>query len=159
MKHLPKYLRPRWRYLAIGIETWPDAAIDRGQFQRQLWYSARDLVGDAGSSSLDLSVVSFSCDNGDGAAIVRTRRDTVERARAAVACLDEVDGDPVGLRVRGVSGTVRACEEKYMGRGPEEPEQRHVVFGDAERSAVVRDGRADVKTDGAYAGATTLDFN
>ena len=30
MKHLPKYLRPRWRYLGVGIESWPDADVDRG---------------------------------------------------------------------------------------------------------------------------------
>ena len=159
MKHLPKHLQPRWRYLAVGIETWPDADIDRGQFQRQLWFSARDLTGDAGSAELALSLVTFWCAEGAGETIVRTRRGSVDRARAVVACLDAVDGDPVGVRVRGISGTVRACEEKYMGRGPEEPEQRHVVFDETERSAAVRDDRADVATEGAYTGATTLDFH
>ncbi|MFC6754912.1 ribonuclease P, partial [Halorubrum tibetense] len=36
MKHLPKHLRPRWRYLALGIEAWPDADVDRRAFQRAL---------------------------------------------------------------------------------------------------------------------------
>ncbi|TKX77234.1 ribonuclease P, partial [Halorubrum sp. SD626R] len=48
MKHLPKHLRPRWRYVAVGIETWPDADVGRRAFQRALWYAAGNLVGDAG---------------------------------------------------------------------------------------------------------------
>ena len=42
-----------------------------------------------------------------------------ERARAAIASVGSIDGQPVGTRVRGASGTVRACEEKYIGGRPE----------------------------------------
>ena len=158
MKHLPKHLRPRWRYLAVGIESWPAADFDRGTFQRQLWYAAQNLVGDVGSAAVDLTVLSFSLRDGRGGAIVRVRRDEVDRARAVLASLSAVDGTDVGIRIRGVSGTVRACEEKYMGRGPESPEQRYVVFRGTDRSAHVGSNRVDVATDGAYAGATTLDI-
>jgi ribonuclease P/MRP protein subunit POP5 len=75
-----------------------------------------------------------------------------------LACLDEVDGAPVGVRVRGVSGTVRACEEKYISRPLESIEERHVVFEDAERRTVERSERIDVRVDDAFAGATELDF-
>jgi ribonuclease P/MRP protein subunit POP5 len=114
MKHLPKHLQPRWRYLAVGIETLPEATIARGPFQRELWYAAQNLVGDAGSSDLDLSVLSFRHGDARGETVVRTRRGEVDRARAVVACVDAVGDDPVGLVVRGVSGTVRACEERYL---------------------------------------------
>ena len=107
MKHLPKHLQPRWRYLAVLIEGWPDTELDRDQFQRQLWYSAQNLFGDAGSADLDLSVVRFAFADGEGGAIVRTRRGEQSRGRAVVACVDSVDDQPVGLRVAGVSGTDR----------------------------------------------------
>ena len=158
MKHLPKHLQPRWRYLAVGLETWPDADLDRNDVQRALWYSAQNLLGDTGSASMDLSLLQFRFDDGDGEALVRVRRGTVDDARAAIACIDEIDEHAVGIRIRGVSGTVRACEEKYMGRGREASEQRYVVFDGAERSALVRGGRVDVRTDGACVGATTLDL-
>jgi ribonuclease P/MRP protein subunit POP5 len=45
-----------------------------------------------------------------------------------------------------------------MGRGPEGTDQRHVVFRGADRPAYVRGDRVDVETDGAFAGATTLDI-
>jgi ribonuclease P/MRP protein subunit POP5 len=75
-----------------------------------------------------------------------------------MACLDSVGDDPVGLRVRGISGTVRACEEKYIRGPPEAPAKRQVVFENQDRRAVERGERIDVQTDDAFAGATALDF-
>lgn len=158
MKHLPKHLQPRWRYLAVEIETWPDDALDRQTVQRHLWYSAQNLFGDAGSADLGLSVVRFRSTECSAEVIVRTRRNDERRARAAIACLDRVEGTPVGVRIAGVSGTIRACEEKYMGRGLEEAAQRYVAFGGAEQSAFVRGPRVDIETDEAFAGATNLDL-
>ena len=158
MKHLPKHLRPRWRYLAVEIESWPDASLDEGQFQRQLWYSAQNLLGDTGSADLDLSVIRFAHEEGAGEAIVRTRRETVQRARGVIAAVETVDDDAVGLRVAGVSGTIRACEEKYMGHRPEAQAQRYVAFDGEQRTASARNGRLDVETGTGYVGATTLDI-
>lgn len=158
MKHLPKHLRPRWRYLAVAIEGWPDVTISRGSFQRSLWFSAQNLLGDAESADADLTVLSFEFVDGTGEAIVRARRGHVERARAALACIDAVENDPVGLRVQGVSGTVRACEEKYLGRDGESFGERQVVLEGVNRVAVERNGALDVRTDGTFLGATELDF-
>jgi ribonuclease P/MRP protein subunit POP5 len=158
VKHLPKHLQPRWRYLAVGIETWPDAEFDRGAFQRHLWYAAQNLLGEAASAAMDLRVLRFELASGAGQAVVQVRRGEVERARAALACLDAVDGAPVGVRVRGASGTVRACEEKYIRDGPEAVAERTVAFEDDQRTAVVRSPRYDVATPDGFAGATTLDI-
>mgnify|MGYP002762013544 CR=1 FL=1 len=155
---LPKHLRQRWRYLAVGVEGWPEATVERDPFQRALWYGAQNLVGDAGSATVDLTVQQFRYTDGAGEGVVRTRRGAVERARAVVASVDEVAGQPVGLRVRGTSGTLRGCEEKYMSGAPELKEQRHVTFEGADRRAAVRDGRAAVRVDGAPVGVTTLDI-
>ncbi|GAB7091096.1 Rpp14/Pop5 family protein [Halorubrum luteum] len=158
MKHLPKHLQPRWRYLAVGLEAWPDATIDRRRFQRALWYAAGNFLGDAGSANVGLKLLGFRFADGDGEAIVRTRRGHVDDARAAIACVSEVDGDPVGVRVRGVSGTVRACEERYMGRAGGNLQQRDVAFADADSTAVVREDACDVRTDSGFVGATTFDI-
>ncbi len=159
VKRLPKHLRPRWRYLAVAFETWPDADLDRGTVQRHCWWAAQNLLGDVGSAALDLSVLRFECEDGDGRAVVRVRRGEIDRARAVLACLDAIDDHPVGVRVRGVSGTVRACEEKYLGREPEAPRQRSVTFENDESDAVVRDGRVDVRREDAFAGAATTDLH
>jgi ribonuclease P/MRP protein subunit POP5 len=158
MKHLPKHLQPRWRYLAVELESWPEAALDRRAFQRELWFATQNLVGDAESAAIDGSVLGFAFENGDGHAVVRARRGEVETLRAALSTIDEVDGQPVGLFVRGVSGTIRACEEKYIRHPGEEFEERTVAFGGAERPAVVRGDRIDVEGSDGRVGATALDI-
>lgn len=158
MKHLPKHIRPRWRYLAVGIEAWPDAEIDRGSFQRAVWYAAQNLLGDPGSADADLSVVRFSFADGAGEAIVRVRRDEVSPGRAAVACLTEIDGQSVGLRVRGVSGTIRACEESYLGRDGGVTDVREADFRSETRTVSLREDTADVSTDSGFLGTTTAEI-
>lgn len=158
MRHLPKHLRPRWRYVGVAIESWPDTEIDRGAFQRELWYAAQNLIGDVGSAAIDLSVYAFAFEDGVGNAVVRVRRDAVERARAVIACVSSVDDQSVRLTVRGTSGTVRACEERYIRRPLESTEERTVAFEDAGRFAVVRDRCIDVRTDNGFAGATDYDI-
>ncbi|MGM0591743.1 MAG: Rpp14/Pop5 family protein [Halobacteriota archaeon] len=158
MKHLPKHLTPRWRYLGVALETWPDASLDRGSFQRELWYAAQNLLGDVGSAETDLSVYDFSFDDGVGETVVRARRGQVTEARAALACIDEIRGNPVGVFVRGVAGTVRACEERYLGGRAGNSGKRNVVFDDEPRRAVVRDDAYDVRLPDGFVGATELDF-
>ena len=158
MKHLPKHLRPRWRYLAVELESWPDASLSRGAFQRELWYAAQNLVGDTKSADADLTVLGFVFDRGRGEALVRARRDEVDVARAVLACVDEIDGHPLGVRVRGVSGTVRAAEERYLNRGPGRFEERTVVVDEDARTAVARPPVVDVAGPGGFSGATELDF-
>jgi ribonuclease P/MRP protein subunit POP5 len=160
MKHLPKHLQPRWRYLAVAVEAWPDAEITRRDFQAALWESGRALLGDPGSADADLTVLRFDFAEGAGEAMVRARRDEVTRARAALACVESVAGHPVGLAVLGVSGTVRAGEEKYLSERPQARGERTVAFGGAERPAVVRGSRLDVRErgDDGFTGATDLDL-
>ncbi len=158
MRHLPKHLRPRYRYLVVEIETWPDAEFDERALQRSIWFAAQNLLGDPGSADADLRVLDSAFWRGGGEAIIRVRRDEVSAARAAVACVESVRGHPVRVAVRGVSGTMRAAEEKYKGGPPEASRQERVAFRDADRSAVVADGRVDIDLDGTFVGATPEDL-
>ncbi|MFC7165532.1 Rpp14/Pop5 family protein [Halospeciosus flavus] len=158
MKHLPKHLRPRWRYLAVGLETWPDADLSRSDFQRSVWFAAQNLLGDPVSADADLRVLSFDFADGTGETIVRARRGHVEEARAALACVDSVRDDDVGVHVRGVSGTVRAAEEKYLNGALENSAEETVVFRNESRRAIARDSRVDVDCDGSFVGATRSDL-
>jgi ribonuclease P/MRP protein subunit POP5 len=138
MKHLPKHLRPNWRYVAVDLEADPDVALERGAFQRDCWYAAQNLLGDATSADLDATVVRFAARDGRAQAIVRTRRDTVESLRAALACLARVDDEPVGVTIRGVSGTIRACEERYVDDDAVRASERTVSIDGRETRAVLR---------------------
>lgn len=160
MKHLPKHLQPRWRYLAVGLESWPDADLARGPFQREVWYAAQNLLGDPGSADADLTVVRFRFAGGRGEALVRVRRGEVERARAALACVDDVGGRPVGLRVRGAAGTIRAGEERYLGGAGGVADESTVELAAAGATGAGsrrRDGAVDVATPAGFVGATDAD--
>lgn len=158
MKHLPKHLRQRWRYLAVDLETWPDASLDEKAFQRSCWFAAQNLVGDVGSVEADLRVVDFEFADGDGHALIRTRRGATDLARAALACVDSIYDDPIRVTVRGISGTVRAAEEKYLGAPREPTTEESVAFRNESRRAVSRGDRVDVEIDGTFVGATRLDI-
>jgi ribonuclease P/MRP protein subunit POP5 len=143
----------------VGIERWPDSSLDRRAFQRALWKAARELLGDPGSADCDLTVMRFRFDKEEGAgeAIVRVRRDERERGRAALACVSEIEGEPVGIHVRGTSGTIRACKRHLRGRSDSGIETT-VVFGGVDRPARKRDGeRVDVYTEEGWVGTTALD--
>ena len=158
MSPLPKHLRPRWRYLAVEVTSWPDSNIDRREFQRELWRASRGLHGDVGSARENLRVYGFSFEHGYGEAVVRVGRSFVSEGRAALATIDRINDHPVGTRVTGVSGTVRGCEEKYLGRRPEPKPESTVVYADASRPAVVAGNCVDIRLDDTFVGATSLDL-
>jgi ribonuclease P/MRP protein subunit POP5 len=157
VKHLPKHLRPRWRYLAVELEGWPDADLDRRAFQSAVWDAGRGLLGASGSADARLRVLQFVFARGAGEAVVRARRGEVGPARAALACVDAVDGEDVRVRVRGVSGTVRACEEKYLD-GVADPSEERVEFRGEDRRATGRGDRIDIEIDGCFTGATRFNI-
>jgi len=111
---LPKHLRPRWRYVAVALSGPED--LDGEGVERATRRSARTLLGDPGAADARLDLI--ECTRVEAAepwrAVFRVRRGEVEAARAALACVDAVDGDPVGVRVVGVSGTLRACRRRYL---------------------------------------------
>ena len=157
MKHLPKHLRPRWRYLAVEFEAWPDADLARGDVQRAVWFAAGNLLGDPASADVDLRVVDYEYAEGAGEALIRVRRGEVERARAALACVSEVDDQPVRVAVRGVSGTMRAAEENYLGRTADLTREGDVALGGDTGAGVARGDRVDVSRGDGWVGATRRD--
>ena len=155
---LPKHARPRWRYLAVEVRSVPDAVLTRGVVQAAIQNAVRTLLGDVGDAKTELRVLHFAFERGRGDAVIRTHRDTVDEARAALATLTTIDEHEIGLRVLGISGTVRACEEKYLGHDTESFAENTVVFEGEERPAVSRDMDIDVRVDDAFIGATRLDL-
>lgn len=117
MKHLPKHLRPRYRYLAVELATEAESEIDEEAFQRAIWEETRALYGDVGSAEIDPCLIRFEMSKGTGIAIVRLRRGETNRARGALACIESINGTSIGLRIIGTSGTVRGCEEQLTRAG------------------------------------------
>jgi ribonuclease P/MRP protein subunit POP5 len=142
----------------VELETWPDVTISMESLQRQIWFSAQNLLGDPGSADAVLEVVRGEIWAGGGEALVQVRRGEVDRARAAIACVDSIEDDPVRITVRGVSGTIRAGEEKYI-RGPSDPpREEQVVFDEESRTGFRTDDLVDISVSDSFVGATHLDL-
>ncbi len=154
MRHLPKHLRPRYRYLAVEVETWPDAELGTRAFQEAVWSAARSFLGDADSAAVDLQVLGADFWTGGGSVIVRVRREEVERARGALACVSRVNGQSVRVGVRGVGGTIRAVEEQYRGGPPEPSGTEAVEYREQSGLSVTREDRVDIDLDGTFVGTT-----
>ncbi|MDZ7850567.1 MAG: Rpp14/Pop5 family protein [Halodesulfurarchaeum sp.] len=138
----------------MEIETWPEAEIETRAFTEALWSAERSLLGDAGAAAVDLQVLQADFRSGGGSAIVRVRRDAVERARSTLACLSAVDGQPVRIGVRGVGGTVRSVREHYLGGPPEPTGTESVVYRGESAVAVRREDRVDVDFGDTFVGTT-----
>ncbi|MFC6735593.1 GAF domain-containing protein, partial [Halolamina salina] len=70
----------------------------------------------------------------------------------------EADGEPVGLRVSGVSGSVDAASESYLGDPAGSLTQEEVAFAGAEHPARSRDGAVDMAAPAGWIGATVRDL-
>lgn len=94
------------RYLAARLRT--EAPVEERGFVNALTREARSLLGDAGAAALDL----WLYDLDEESCVVGCRNDEVDRARAALACVTEVDGTRVAPVVVAVSGTLRGARDR-----------------------------------------------
>lgn len=149
---LPKSLRPRNRYVFFEVETLPDASFGEHDLRRALWFEAQNLYGDVKSAETRAELLEYDGDATIGLGIVRCAHDRVEETRAALACVDEVRDDPVGVRVVGVSGTLKAGRNRY-GETPTVEETT------VEDSPAWRRGDAlDLRTDDGFMCGTHHEF-
>jgi ribonuclease P/MRP protein subunit POP5 len=149
---LPKSLRPRSRYLFFEAEALPDASFGEHDLRRTLWFEAQNLYGDVTSAETRAELIEYEGET-CGVGVVSCDHESVEETRAALACIDEVDGDAVGIRVLGVSGTLAAGREKY---GDAVQETRETTVGDS--PAWERDETVDVRTDDGFMCGTPHEF-
>ncbi|MDZ7688180.1 MAG: Rpp14/Pop5 family protein [Halobacteriales archaeon] len=142
---LPKSLRPRHRYIFFVVETLPDASFGEHDLRRTLWFEAQNLYGDVTSAETRAALVEYDGEDATlGLGVVRCAHNRVEETRAALACVDEVNDHPVGVRVVGVSGTLESGREKYG----ETPTTQETTVEDS--PAWERDDALDVLTDDGF---------
>mgnify|MGYP006107473707 CR=1 FL=1 len=157
MKPLPKHLRPRYRYIVVSIESWPTAQLDKRTFQHAIWASTSRLFGDIGATTADLFLIRFEFSNGSGWGIIRTRRDALPIARSSIACISKINEFSVGIIVRGVSGTIKSCEDKYLSEPSEPVISGEHLFNTKMSPSFTRGNCIDIQTDTDFIGATHLD--
>ena len=104
MKILPS-LRERRRYVVFESSE----ETGRDELMKAVISSVHSLFGDVEASEIRPQLVEFS----GKAGILRCTHAKVEELRAALACIHEIGGKRISLRVVGVSGTIRGAKEKF----------------------------------------------
>jgi len=107
MKTLPT-LREKKRYIAFEITS--EKTINRQELVREISNSIISLFGDKGASEINPSLMSFEGRFG----ILRCAREKTNETRAGLACINNIHGILVSIRVLGISGTIKGATEKFI---------------------------------------------
>ena len=120
MKTLPT-LREKKRYIAFEINS--EKLIFRQELVREISNSIISLFGDIGASQIRPALMSFEGRFG----ILRCAREKTIETRSGLACINNIRGIRVSIRVLGISGTIKGATEKFIQQSlikESEPERR-----------------------------------
>ena len=102
--------RVRRRYLALRVVS--EQHLDERDVMDAVWKAVFKLFGEYGASRTNVSLIKY--DPQRNYAVVRCSHTALERVRASIASITEIDGKPAVIRVIGVSGTLRALRKKVL---------------------------------------------
>jgi ribonuclease P/MRP protein subunit POP5 len=107
--HLP-VLRMRRRYIAFEVES--EEPVRQNDLAAELIAAQTSLWGDKGSSLNRIKLISFDGRFG----LLRCAYSRIQETRAVLATIYSINGIRAAIRVKGVSGTIKAATEKYIPR-------------------------------------------
>ena len=96
------------RYLLVqivGSET-----IDERTFMDAVWNAILQLFGEYGASQTNIILMKYGLKPNH--AILRCSHKALDMVKASLASITQVNGEPVALRVLGVSGTLKALQRQ-----------------------------------------------
>ena len=105
---MPKQMRRR--YLALKIVS--EQPINERDVMDAVWNAVLKLFGEYGASQANLSLIEY--DPQRNFVVVRCSHAVLERVRASIASVTEINGKPAVIHVIGVSGTLRALYKKVL---------------------------------------------
>jgi len=102
--------RVRRRYLALRVVS--EQHLDERDVMDAVWKAVFELFGEYGASRTNVSLMEY--DPQRNYAVVRCSHTALERVRASIASITDINGKPAVIRVIGVSGTLRALRKKAL---------------------------------------------
>ncbi|MEM0008136.1 MAG: Rpp14/Pop5 family protein [Candidatus Bathyarchaeia archaeon] len=101
-------IKTRRRYLTLKIES--AEKFEAKELLDALWGAILKLFGEYGASKTGLTLIDYDLEK--GLAIIRVAHTEVEKVRAAIATLTEINTKPSAIHVLTVSGTLKALHKK-----------------------------------------------
>jgi len=100
----------RRRYLALRVVS--EQRVTERAVMDAVWNAVLKLFGEYGASQTNVSLIEYEPQR--NYAVVRCSHTALERVRASVASVTEIDGKPAVIHVIGVSGTLKALRKKAL---------------------------------------------
>ncbi|HPJ30803.1 MAG TPA: Rpp14/Pop5 family protein [Methanothrix sp.] len=118
-------LRDRRRYIAFELEA--EDQVKGGDLMAEIRAAQTSLFGDLGAAKNRLRMISFDGRFG----LLRCRHTRTEECRVLLASVSSAGGARAAIRVRGISGSIKAATEKYIPQSILQPDEnkRRVDLG------------------------------
>jgi ribonuclease P/MRP protein subunit POP5 len=127
-------MRPKKRY--IGFEIYSDERITKDGFVRALWGEAMAFFGEERAADMNLWVMGYNPETMTGFLVCR--HDMVSRVKACLCLIGRINGKKTGIRVLGVSGTVKSLKRKFLNKEKRCKEENEVIDFEDEKMKAVR---------------------
>ncbi|MFH1169554.1 MAG: Rpp14/Pop5 family protein, partial [Chloroflexota bacterium] len=102
--------KENWRYIAFEIIS--DSAPKEGEVVRTMVSSILRFLGELGASDTNIWMMEYAAEKRQG--IIRCSHDAVRDVVASITLVSKIEEKKAAFNVRGVSGTVKKCREKYL---------------------------------------------
>ena len=99
----------RRRYLALRIIS--EYPINKDEITDAVWNTILQLFGEYGASQTNLTFIEHNSEK--NYAVVRCSHKAVEKVKASIASITEINEKPVAIHVIGVSGTLKALRRRH----------------------------------------------
>ena len=100
--------RVRRRYLDLKVVS--EQSVNERDVMDAVWNAVLNLLGEYGASKTNLSLMEY--DPQRNFAVVRCSHTALERVRASIASITEINGKRAVIHVIGISGTLRGLRKK-----------------------------------------------
>ncbi len=96
----------------MALKVVSDQPVSERSVMDTVWNAVLKLFGEYGASQANLSLMRY--DPKRKFAVFRCSHVAIEKVRASIASITEINGEPVVIHVLGVSGTLRALRKKVV---------------------------------------------
>ncbi len=113
IKPLLPSLRERKRYLAYEIIS-KEPITDSKAVSETIWKTALKYLGEIGCSEAGIIILSDKFNKKNQRGLIRVNHRSLDRLRATITLIRQVEGQDVIFRSVGASGIIKKAEEKYI---------------------------------------------
>lgn len=107
MKPYPPTMKEKERYIVFDVNS--DASFARSQVSKALWDAVFDSIGKKGAEETSFWVMDFDEDKQKG--ILRANSKSVDKIRACVALLDNIENNKTIIIIKRVTGTIKKAKD------------------------------------------------